>query len=78
MFSTDLGAELVSWLLVCAMVAMLVVGIVSVIRTIRDYHAVERECIDLGYAGYIVFNGKAFCIGVIDGEWKIKPVEEFN
>jgi len=78
MFNTDLGVELVSWLLICAMVVMLVAGIVSAIRTMRGYHAVERECINRGYAGYVVFNGNTFCIGVVDGGWAVKLVEEMN
>jgi len=78
MFNTDLGVELVSWLLVCCMVVMVIYGGVSVIKAVRHYNGVERECIDAGYAGYINFNDQTFCIGVVDGGWAVKLVEEMN
>ena len=70
----DWLSNLLFWLLVAVIIGGAVAGIV---RSHRYDVANTRHCMERGYGGWFRYApaGHIFCIGVIDGEWRIKPVE---
>ena len=61
--------------MVLAIVGMNVRGCV---RQLQAEELEQTSCIEAGYADVVHLGEKAFCIGVIDGEWRIKLTDDLN
>lgn len=58
------------------LVVIIGIGVLVIPSLIAGRKALCLECINGGYADWSKFHGKALCIGVVDGEWQIEPLDD--
>jgi len=76
----DDNASAWGYVLVVVLFIFLVVVIVEGLQDERVSQNNLRLCLSAGYAdviNYSAINTK-FCIGMIDGEWKVKPLQDLK